>query len=302
MARKQQKLVNYHTSGTTLPDASKLYHGEIAVQHNNDNPLLIIKKTNNDLATFWDTNAVTGFVQTEISKITGNVETITGVSESPAYIGVTGETSGVTGIVTVGVVVADVSADTVGLADAKDVKGYVDEQIGDVHDYVDEKVSSVYRAKGTVQTYNDLPTGATEGDVYDVAEECTVSGKTYPAGTNFVWVDGEGGAEGHWDALAGTMAGYQTIDDFNNWTANTYTTAQTAQDDAITSADTKATSAITKADNAIKDAAWDNTLTGTTTGVIVEGNTNAYFLVDGTGDTKTLKFNFSDFSIDCGDY
>lgn len=298
MARKRQKLVNYHTSGTTLPSSQDLYLGEIAVQHNDDNPLLIIKKTNGELATFWDSVKV----QTEISNITGNVETLTGVSENPAYIGVTGETDGATGVVTVNVVVAEVSADTVGLADAKDVKGYVDEQIGDVHDYVDEKVSSVYRAKGTVQTYNDLPTGATEGDVYDIAEECTVSGKTYPAGTNFVWVEGEGGADGHWDALAGTMSGYQTIDAFTAWTSTTYATKQAAQDEAITSTDTKANSAITKADNAIKDAAYDSTLNSDTTGVIIETNTNAYFLVDGTGDTKTLKFNFSDFSVDCGDY
>lgn len=71
------------------------------------------------------------------------------------------------------------------------------------------KIAGVYRVKGTKTTYEDLPTGATEGDVWNVTE---AHGGT-PAGTNYVWVAAvEGGEEAHWDALGGTidLSGYYT--------------------------------------------------------------------------------------------
>lgn len=57
--------------------------------------------------------------------------------------------------------------------------------------------ADVYRYKGTVQTYEELPMGATNevGDVYNVVEK---HGNT-PAGTNYAW----NGTE--WDALGGEI-------------------------------------------------------------------------------------------------
>ena len=80
---------------------------------------------------------------------------------------------------------------------------------------VDNKISSVYKYKGTVQTYQDLPSeNLTIGDVYNVASD----------GSNYAWTGTE------WDKLGGDidLSGYQTkidsthklssdlVDDTNN--------------------------------------------------------------------------------------
>ena len=63
---------------------------------------------------------------------------------------------------------------------------------------IDSKTTNVYRAKGSVQTYQDLPTeGNQVGDVYNVIEAY----EDYPAGTNFVWTD-----TSTWDALGGEIS------------------------------------------------------------------------------------------------
>lgn len=80
---------------------------------------------------------------------------------------------------------------------AKDAEESLNEKIGsvetaykaadtqvlkDAKSYTDEKVSSVYRYKGSVQTFDDLPTEDVEvGDVYNVKEKY----EKYPPGTNF---------------------------------------------------------------------------------------------------------------------
>lgn len=62
-------------------------------------------------------------------------------------------------------------------------------------------VSSVYKVRGSVQSYGLLPTtGNVEGDVYNVVE----ANGNIPAGTNYVWVS-EGEGTGHWDPLGGTV-------------------------------------------------------------------------------------------------
>ena len=44
MARKNQRLINYHTSGkTTMPNGSDVHYGEIVVRHNEEAPELLIK-------------------------------------------------------------------------------------------------------------------------------------------------------------------------------------------------------------------------------------------------------------------
>lgn len=68
---------------------------------------------------------------------------------------------------------------------------------------VDAKLSSVYRYKGTVATYQDLPsTGLTSGDVYNVEAD----------GNNYAWTGTV------WDKLGGDidLSGYQTKIDSSN--------------------------------------------------------------------------------------
>lgn len=64
---------------------------------------------------------------------------------------------------------------------------------------IDSKVTGVYKAKGSVQNYTDLPTeNNSVGDVYNVINKYN----DYPAGTNFVWTE-----QGTWDALGGIGGG-----------------------------------------------------------------------------------------------
>ena len=57
--------------------------------------------------------------------------------------------------------------------------------------------AGVYKYKGSVQTYADLPTENNQaGDVWNVIEKY----ESYPAGTNFAWTP-----DGTWDALGGTI-------------------------------------------------------------------------------------------------
>lgn len=69
------------------------------------------------------------------------------------------------------------------------------------------KLVNIYTYKGSKDTYEELPTDAVAGDVWNVA---SAYGQN-PAGTNYAWVtDLTGG--GHWDALGGSLdlSGYFT--------------------------------------------------------------------------------------------
>lgn len=102
---------------------------------------------------------------------------------------------------------------------------------GSVKDYVDNtvatQVSSVYKVKGTKQTYADLialpESGNTIGDVWNVVAQSVVgtapNQTVYPAGTNFVWTGTE------WDALGGTvdLSPYMLTSTFDTWSGGTYT-------------------------------------------------------------------------------
>ena len=63
--------------------------------------------------------------------------------------------------------------------------------------------AGVYKYKGSVQTYADLPTENNQvGDVWNVIEKY----ESYPAGTNFAWTP-----DGTWDALGGTTEFVETL-------------------------------------------------------------------------------------------
>ena len=61
--------------------------------------------------------------------------------------------------------------------------------------YVNQKTSQIYRYKGSVATYAELPSAHDVGDVYNVI----AAYGDYPAGTNFAW----NGTE--WDSLGGSI-------------------------------------------------------------------------------------------------
>ena len=71
--------------------------------------------------------------------------------------------------------------------------------------------AGVYKYKGSVQTYANLPTENNQaGDVWNVIEKY----ESYPAGTNFAWTP-----DGTWDALGGTtevdLTDYYTKEETN---------------------------------------------------------------------------------------
>lgn len=60
---------------------------------------------------------------------------------------------------------------------------------------VKRKISSIYKYKGSVTNYSDLPQNAEAGDVYNMS----YAHEGHPAGTNWAWTGME------WDALAGSV-------------------------------------------------------------------------------------------------
>lgn len=72
-------------------------------------------------------------------------------------------------------------------------------------------VTKLFKYKGSVDTFDDLPTGALRdvsvGDVWNIKSDFTLEGVTYPAYTNVVCVTAAYGSASmiKWDALGGTM-------------------------------------------------------------------------------------------------
>ena len=81
-------------------------------------------------------------------------------------------------------------------------------------------VASAYKAKGSVANVSALPTNAEVGDVYNVETAFSEGGKTYPAGTNVVYVEyvdpttGAPSGTFKWDPLAGMtdLSDYSTTE------------------------------------------------------------------------------------------
>ena len=69
---------------------------------------------------------------------------------------------------------------------------------------LNSKTTAIYRPMGSVETYEDLPTDASVGDVYDVIDE---------HGQNYAWT-----AQGTWDALGAEidLSNYVTQDELSS--------------------------------------------------------------------------------------
>ena len=96
MARKNQRLINFHTSGlTSMPQASDVHYGEIVVRHNEQQPELLIKVNESEFGVIPGSGAVasaisvavkdvTDYIDEEVSTIEGNIadlqEAVSGIS------------------------------------------------------------------------------------------------------------------------------------------------------------------------------------------------------------------------------
>ena len=76
MARKKQQLINYHTSKAIMPQAVDVQLGEIVVRHATDKPELLIKKDNNEFATFVDSGKVQSMITTSSTDLQGKIDVV----------------------------------------------------------------------------------------------------------------------------------------------------------------------------------------------------------------------------------
>lgn len=82
---------------------------------------------------------------------------------------------------------------------------------------VKDITSRIYRFKGTLPAYSNLPKEAEVGDTYNILSAFTIDGHFYSAGTNVAW-EGE-----NWDPLGGESNGYSKEDadaKFVSWTTD----------------------------------------------------------------------------------
>ena len=77
MARKKQQLINYHTGSlTSMPLSGDVQLGELVVRHATDKPELLIKKDNNEFATFVDSGKVQSMITTSSTDLQGKIDAI----------------------------------------------------------------------------------------------------------------------------------------------------------------------------------------------------------------------------------
>lgn len=107
-------------------------------------------------------------------------------------------------------ILAEAQQVAISSTDNTNVKDYIDKQIAAVKGNISSVAGSVYRPKGslTVANFKAL-TSAAVGDVYNITEQFTLSGRTYPAYTNVACVKAFSAAvtpdDSYWDALGGTV-------------------------------------------------------------------------------------------------
>ena len=76
MARTNQRLINYHTSGkTTMPTGSEVHYGEIVVRHNAESPELLIKVGDDSFGVFQASGAVKSAIDKAVSDAKSTLDT-----------------------------------------------------------------------------------------------------------------------------------------------------------------------------------------------------------------------------------
>jgi hypothetical protein len=159
----------------------------------------------------------------------------------------------------------------------------------DLSNYVTRgEIASVYKAKGSVATYEDLPANAQVGDVYNV----TATGK------NYVWVENLVDGESGWDDLAGIidLTPYATIESVNAHveTINGNIAANTAGIQALNTEVAKKV-----------DAVEGSSLIPSDKLALIDANAGAIGSLNGqvsglTGRVESLEQFFSDDSVEGG--
>lgn len=226
------------------------------------------------------TNAAIAPITANITALSGNVATIEGEIDALQGESHTHENKSVLDGITSGKITAWDSAEANAIAAANE---YTDTQV----ESISSKLSTVYNYKGSVNTYAELPTGATVGDVYNVVQ----ANEGIPAGTNYAW-NGT-----LWDALGGSidLSGYATTGSVQE--------LETRIGSAESSITTLTSSAHNHANKDILDTVTSQMLTNATnaaTSVVVENtDTNK---ITAQIQNNVLTLNFDNIVIDCGTF
>ena len=155
MARKTQKLINYHTSGTTMPALTDVNYGEIVVRHNTSRPELLIKVSGatETFATFIASGAVhtaLGNVNTRVSNLSAGTENATGSLQTQ----ITNIQNSIT---------ASTGSVQAAINEALDeAKSYTDSEVGEVNAVVTghtQSIATLTSNTGTLETTLTTTTG-----------------------------------------------------------------------------------------------------------------------------------------------
>ena len=155
MARKNQKLINYHTSGTTMPALTDVNYGEIVVRHNTSRPELLIKVSGatETFATFIASGAVHTAIEnvnTRVSNLSAGTKNATG-SLQTQITNIQNSITASTGSVQAAI---DEALD--------EAKSYTDTEVGEVNAVVTghtQSIATLTSNTGTLQTTLNATTG-----------------------------------------------------------------------------------------------------------------------------------------------
>lgn len=191
----------------------------------------------------------------------------------------------------VGKVISVTSGDNKGIysIEAVGVHAALKEVGADLSNYVTRgEIASVYRAKGSVATYDDLPSNAQVGDVYNV----TATGK------NYVWVENLVDGESGWDDLAGIV-------DLTPYATTAAVEGHVATLNGAIAANTAAIGAVSAEVAKKVDAVEGSSLISADKLALIDTNAGAIGSLNGqvsnlTGRVESLEQFFSDDSIEGG--
>lgn len=82
MARNNQRLINYHTTGLNYPLAEDVRDGEIVVRNNETRPEMMIKKNETEFATFIDSAATKALISDATTELTETIEAVSAAAKS----------------------------------------------------------------------------------------------------------------------------------------------------------------------------------------------------------------------------
>lgn len=197
MARKAQKLINYHTTGTTMPAFNDVNHGEIVVRHNETKPELLIKVGDDSFATFIASGAVhtaitnaTSTVNNRVTNLSGATKNITEALDTK-ITNVQNSVTATTGAVQTAIDAAFDSAKT-----------YTDTEVAEVNAVVTAHTQDIAAIKSSTDNLNTTVTGLT-------SKVTTISSSTIQIRTDLTTAQGAAdAAQADVDALSGVTEAF----------------------------------------------------------------------------------------------